>query len=111
VADGAETFVEAASAETPVGAPKSEKTDRAKSGKKEFVGIVKSDKMDKTIVISVETTTLHPLYKKYVVRSKKLKAHDEKNEAKTGDRVRVVECRPISKEKCWKLDAILERAK
>jgi small subunit ribosomal protein S17 len=88
-----------------------EKTVRAKSGKKEFVGIVKSDKMDKTIVVSVETTTLHPLYKKYVVRSKKVKAHDEKNEAKTGDRVRVVECRPISKEKCWALEAILERAK
>ena len=84
---------------------------RVKSGKKEFVGIVKSDKMDKTIVVSVETTTLHTLYKKYVVRSKKLKAHDEKNEAKIGDRVRVVECRPISKEKCWRLDAILEKAK
>ena len=92
-------------------APAAEKTVRAKSGKKEFTGIVRSDKMDKTIVVSVETTTLHPLYKKYVVRSKKLKAHDEKNEAKIGDRVRVVECRPISKEKCWKLAAILERAK
>jgi small subunit ribosomal protein S17 len=88
-----------------------EKNVSAKSGKKEFVGIVKSDKMDKTIVVSVETTTLHPLYKKYVVRSKKVKAHDEKNEAKTGDRVRVVECRPISKEKCWMLESILERAK
>ena len=88
-----------------------EKSVRAKSGKKEFVGIVKSDKMEKTIVVSVENTTLHPLYKKYVVRSKKLKAHDEKNEAKIGDRVRVVECRPISKEKCWRLDAILERAR
>ena len=81
------------------------------AGKKEFVGFVKSDKMNKTIVVVVETTTLHPLYKKYVVRSKKLKAHDEKNEAKVGDRVRVVECRPISKEKCWRLEAILERAK
>ena len=84
---------------------------RARSGKKEFVGIVKSDKMNKTIVVSVETTVLHQVYKKYVVRIKKIKAHDEKNEAKTGDRVRVVECRPISKEKCWTLDAILERAK
>ena len=82
-----------------------------KSGKKEFVGIVRSDKMDKTIVVSVETTTLHPLYKKYVVRSKKLKAHDEKNDAKIGDRVKVMECRPKSKEKCWRLEAILERAK
>jgi small subunit ribosomal protein S17 len=88
-----------------------EKPARAKSRKKEFVGVVKSDKMNKTIVVSIETTTLHPLYKKYVVRSKKLKAHDEKNEAKIGDHVRVVECRPVSKEKCWRLDAILERAK
>ena len=84
---------------------------QAKSGKKEFVGIVRSDKMDKTIVVSVETKALHPLYKKYVVRSKKVKAHDEKNEAKIGDRVRVIECRPISKEKCWKLVEIIERAK
>ncbi|MCL2374827.1 MAG: 30S ribosomal protein S17 [Treponema sp.] len=88
-----------------------EKPVQVKGGKKEFVGFVKSDKMDKTLVVSVETTTLHPLYKKYVARSKRLKAHDEKNEAKVGDRVRVVECRPISKEKCWRLDAILERAK
>ena len=90
---------------------KAGKATSAKSGKKEFVGVVRSDKMEKTIVVSVETTTLHPLYKKYVVRSKKLKAHDENNEAKTGDRVRVVECRPISKEKCWRLAAILEKAK
>jgi small subunit ribosomal protein S17 len=79
--------------------------------KKEFVGFVKSDKMDKTIVVAVETTTLHSLYKKYVRRIKKLKAHDETNDAKIGDRVRVVECRPISKEKCWKLAEIIERAK
>ncbi|MDR1930537.1 MAG: 30S ribosomal protein S17 [Treponema sp.] len=84
---------------------------RAKSGKKEFVGIVKSDKMDKTIVVAVETKALHPLYKKYVTRTKKVKAHDEQNQAKTGDRVRVIECRPISKEKCWKLTAVIERAR
>jgi small subunit ribosomal protein S17 len=83
----------------------------AKGGKKEFVGIVKSDKMDKTIVVVIETTALHPLYKKYVRQIKKVKAHDEKNEAKIGDKVRVVECRPISKEKCWKLAEIIERAK
>ena len=100
-----------AETESSVGTPTAEGTVKAKSGKKEFVGIVRSDKMDKTIVVSVETTTLHPLYKKYVVRSKRLKAHDEKNEAKIGDRVRVMECRPISKEKCWRLVAILEKAK
>jgi small subunit ribosomal protein S17 len=84
---------------------------KVKSGKKEFVGIVKSDKMNKSIVVAVETTALHPLYKKYVKRIKKVKAHDEANEAIVGDRVRVVECRPISKDKCWKLAAIVEHAK
>ncbi|GAB6393166.1 MAG: 30S ribosomal protein S17 [Treponematales bacterium] len=84
---------------------------KARSGRREFVGLVKSDKMDKTIVVQVETTALHPLYKKYVTRVKKLKAHDETNDAKIGDRVRVVECRPISKEKCWRLADIVERAR
>ncbi len=88
-----------------------DQVEKASSGKKEFVGLVKSDKMDKTIVVSVVSKTLHPLYKKYVTRSKKVKAHDETNDAKIGDRVRVVECRPISKEKCWKLAEIIERAK
>ena len=85
--------------------------EKTKSGKKEFIGKVKSDKMDKTIVVAIETLTLHPLYKKYVKRVKKVKAHDETNSAKTGDRVRVIECRPISREKCWFLVEILERAK
>jgi small subunit ribosomal protein S17 len=85
--------------------------EKVKSRKKEFIGIVKSDKMEKTIVVSIETLALHPLYKKYVKRSKRVKAHDEKNEAKTGDRVRVIECRPISREKSWKLVEILERAR
>jgi small subunit ribosomal protein S17 len=89
----------------------SEQTLAAKSGKKEFIGSVKSDKMDKTIVVTINTLKLHPLYKKYVKRTKKVKAHDEKNEAKMGDRVRVIECKPISKEKCWKLVEIIERAK
>ena len=97
--------------ETPVETAQIKEPVRSRSGKKEFVGVVQSNKMSKTIVVTVETTTLHPLYKKYVIRSKKLKAHDEKNDARIGDRVRVVECRPISKEKCWRLDAILERAK
>jgi small subunit ribosomal protein S17 len=82
-----------------------------KKRKKEFIGIVKSDKMEKTIVVSIETLALHPLYKKYVKRAKKVKAHDEKNEAKIGDRVRVIESRPISREKCWKLVEIMERAR
>jgi small subunit ribosomal protein S17 len=84
---------------------------KGKSGKKEFVGVVKSDKMMKTIVVAVETMKLHPLYKKYVKRTKKVKAHDEKKDAKIGDRVRVIECRPLSKEKHWRLTEIIERAK
>jgi len=84
---------------------------KTRSGKKEFFGTVKSDKMEKTIVVSIETLTLHPLYKKYIKRVKKVKAHDEKNEAKIGDLVRIIECKPISKEKCWKLVEIIERAK
>jgi len=91
--------------------PKNVMEKTAKSGKKEFIGMVKSDKMEKTITVAIETLTLHPLYKKYIKRSKKVKAHDEKNEAKVGDRVRVIECRPISKEKCWKLVEIIECAK
>jgi len=85
--------------------------EKKRSGKKEFIGVVKSDKMDKTIVVAVENKALHPLYKKYVKRIKRLKAHDNTNDAKTGDRVRVVECRPVSKEKCWNLAEILERAR
>ena len=84
---------------------------RTKGKKKEFVGIVKSDKMMKTIVVAINTMKLHPLYKKYVKRTKKVKAHDEKNDAKIGDRVRVIECRPLSREKRWKLVEIIERAK
>ncbi len=79
--------------------------------KKRYTGIVSSDKMDKTIVVTVTTRKLHPLYKKYVMSTKKVKAHDETNSAGMGDTVRVVECRPISKEKSWRLEQIIERAK
>ncbi|MDD3996720.1 MAG: 30S ribosomal protein S17 [Sphaerochaetaceae bacterium] len=79
--------------------------------KKRFTGLVTSDKMDKTIVVAISTRTLHPLYKKYVTRTKKVKAHDEHNDAHIGDTVRVVECRPLSKEKCWRLEQVVERAK
>lgn len=82
-----------------------------KTSKRSFVGIVTSDKMDKTIVVSVSTKKLHRLYKKYVTRTKKCKAHDEKNDAHIGDRVRIVECRPLSREKCWRLEEIIERAR
>lgn len=79
--------------------------------RKTDTGRVVSDKMDKTIVVAVEDSFRHPLYKKTVKRTVKLKAHDEKNECKIGDRVRVMETRPISKEKRWRLVEIIEKAK
>ena len=74
-------------------------------------GKVISDKMDKTIVVAVENHVKHPLYGKIVKRTYKLKAHDEKNECNIGDTVRVVETRPLSKDKRWRLTEIIERAK
>jgi len=67
------------------------------------VGKVTSDKMDKTVVVSIETSEKHPLYKKFVKRTYKLKAHDENNECKIGDIVKVMETRPLSKEKRWRV--------
>ena len=75
------------------------------------VGTVVSDKMKKTIVVRTERTTKHPLYKKIVRKYDKLKAHDEDNSAKIGDKVRVIESRPLSKEKRWRLVEIIEKAK
>ncbi len=85
--------------------------EKARINKKSFVGQVVSDKMDKTIVVAITTKKMHPLYKKFVKWTKKVKAHDEKNEANIGDTVQVVECRPLSKDKCWRLTNIVERAK
>ncbi len=79
--------------------------------KKKLQGVVVSDKMDKTIVIKVEVKKKHKLYHKILIRSKKVKVHDEKNSCNMNDRVQVVECRPISKGKFWRLDKVLERAK
>ena len=84
---------------------------KTKVGKRSYVGIVTSDKMDKTIVVTVSTKKMDRLYKKYVTSSKKCKAHDEKNEAHIGDTVKIVESRPLSKDKCWRLESIVERAK
>ena len=78
--------------------------------RKSFVGTVTSDKMDKTVVVSVVRVTRHPLYGKVIKLSKKYKAHDENNDAKTGDRVRIRDCRPISKEKKFFVEEVLERA-
>ena len=75
------------------------------------VGKVVSNKMDKTIVVAIEDRVKHPLYKKIVDRTYKLKAHDENNECNIGDRVRVMETRPLSKDKRWRLVEIIEKAK
>ena len=79
--------------------------------RKTRVGVVVSDKMDKTIVVAVRDNVRHPLYNKIVKKTYKLKAHDEANEAKIGDTVRVMETRPLSKDKRWRLVEIVEKVK
>lgn len=74
-------------------------------------GIVVSDKMDKTIVVAIRDKAKHPLYKKTINKTKKLKAHDENNECGIGDKVEIVETRHLSKDKCWRLSRIVEKAK
>ncbi len=78
--------------------------------RKTMVGTVVSDRMDKTVVVVVERLVRHPLYEKYIRKQKRYKAHDEKNDCHTGDRVLLVETRPLSREKCWRVREILERA-
>jgi len=77
--------------------------------RKTKVGMVVSDRMDKTVVVRVERLVLHPVYKKYVKRRTTYKAHDEKNEYRVGDRVEIVETRPLSKEKRWRVYRLIER--
>ena len=79
--------------------------------RKTRVGQVVSDKMDKTIVVAVVDNVKHPLYNKIIKRTRKLKAHDEENTCKIGDRVRVMETRPLSKDKRWRLVEVIEKAK
>jgi small subunit ribosomal protein S17 len=79
--------------------------------RKSMTGTVTSDKMDKTITVSVQTVKQHPLYKKTIKTSKKYKAHDENNEAKAGDVVKIMETRPLSKDKRWILTEIVQKAK
>ena len=78
--------------------------------RKERPGVVLSNRMKKTVVVSVERTVLHPEYKKYLKRRAKVKAHDEKDECQVGDRVLLVESRPLSRDKRWRVSRILERA-
>ena len=79
--------------------------------RKVMIGTVTSDKMDKTVVVSVETNVKHKIYGKIVKRTYKLKAHDEENACKVGDKVKVMETRPLSKDKRWRLVEIIEKAK
>jgi small subunit ribosomal protein S17 len=82
-----------------------------RSSRKTRVGLVVSDKMEKTVVVSIERRVQHPVYGKMVRRTKRFKAHDERNEAKTGDTVRIMETRPMSKDKLWRVVEIVERAR
>ena len=79
--------------------------------RKERVGVVTSDKMEKSITVSVERKVKHPIYGKYMKTSKKFMAHDEKNECGIGDTVKIMETRPLSKSKCWRLVEVVEKAK
>ncbi|MDH7570907.1 MAG: 30S ribosomal protein S17 [Armatimonadota bacterium] len=90
----------------------SETTPQPRRGlRKEREGVVVSDKMEKTVVVAVSRRVRHPLYGKTITRTRKFKAHDEENSAHVGDRVRIMECRPLSKEKRWRVVEIVERAK
>jgi len=75
--------------------------------KKTQIGVVVSDKMDKTVVVKVDRLVKHPVYNKYIKRSAKYKAHDENNSCKMGDRVVIAESRPLSKDKCWKVRQVI----
>ena len=87
-----------------------ESAEQAVSRRKERVGTVVSDKQEKTIVVRVDRRMQHPLYRKVIIRSKKIHAHDEQNDARVGDTVRVIETRPLSKKKRWELVEVVQRA-
>ena len=82
-----------------------------RNARKTRTGLVVSDKMDKTVVVAIERRVPHPIYGKMITRTRRLKAHDEENSAKVGDTVRIVETRPLSKDKRWRLVEIIERAR
>jgi small subunit ribosomal protein S17 len=83
----------------------------ARGARKSRTGLVVSDKMEKTVVVAIERRVPHPVYGKMVTRTKRLKAHDEENSAKVGDTVRIVETRPLSKDKRWRVVEIMQRAR
>ncbi len=86
-------------------------SETARGMRKTAIGRVTSDKMDKTVVVSIQDSVKHPLYNKIIKRTTKRKAHDEKNECGVGDRVRIMETRPLSKDKRWRVVEIVEKAK
>jgi small subunit ribosomal protein S17 len=88
----------------------SEENNTAVRQRKSRTGVVVSDRMEKTIVVQIDTRVMHPVYKKYVRKRVKYKAHDETNNAKMGDTVLIEECRPLSRQKRWRLKSIIERA-
>lgn len=88
-----------------------EQTSETRNRRKLREGVVISDKMDKTVVVRVSTLATHPLYKRIIKRSSQFKAHDENNECRTGDKVRIMETRPLSKDKCWRVIEVTEKAK
>jgi len=90
---------------------RTEQATSPRNARKTRVGIVVSDKMQKTVVVAIERRVPHPMYKKMVTRTTRLKAHDEENSAKAGDTVRIMETRPLSKHKRWRVVEIIDRAR
>jgi small subunit ribosomal protein S17 len=86
-------------------------TEEVRNRRKLRTGVVSSDKMEKTVVVTIANLVRHPMYGRILKRDKKLKAHDETNDAHIGDTVEIMECRPLSKDKCWRVIRIVERAK
>ena len=106
-----ETATEPAEQSATTSAPASEEQTSARSARKERIGVVTSSKMNKSITISIERQVKHPIYGKFVKKTSKLMAHDENDDAGEGDTVRIMETRPLSKNKRWRLVEIIERAK
>ena len=102
---------QAPQAASPSSAAQTESSAETRGRRKVRVGVVVSDKMDKTVLVRIDRRVRHPLYKKTIARANKLAAHDENNDAHVGDMVRVVETRPLSKSKRWRVVEIVERAK
>ena len=86
-------------------------TTESRNRRKVRTGVVSSDKMNKTVVVTIKNLVRHPMYGRILKQDKKFKAHDETNDAHIGDTVEIMECRPLSKDKCWRVIRVIERAK